>query len=356
MMHANAIACRCRVQAGGVIGLYGATTLSAVGCTFRSSQAATNGGVLYMEGGSAELRDCVVEDAAADNGGAFQLSGSSSLIVRGGRVGSCAASTGGVLALAGGTAVFESVHFDGPSAATVHGGIVHQTGGTLELTDCSLANAAAATGGAVSYTAGSARIRRTTIAACTATSGGGVSATAADLLVEDSVVRGCTTTGTGGSALALPTAASGATLLRTLIVGCSGGPAVTAAGALTVADGSSIRECDGGRLFGAGGLFVLRGGRVSIIDASIIDCHVTGSIYDAQAGGVAVSAGGTLNLHNVTIGGCTSVAGGAAVDAAPGATVRGALVTLVHNCAGLGGTPLAHGDGNGSLLLRALRL
>ena len=54
--------------------------------------------------------------------------------------------------------------------------------------------------------------------------------------------------------------------------------------------------------------------------------------------------------------GISSSAGcAAAVDAAPGATVRGALVTLVHNCTGVGGVPLAHGDGNGSLLLRGLQ-
>ena len=58
-----------------------------------------------MTGGSIEFHDCTIEAANADNGGAFQMSGAASLLVTGGRIVSCSASTGGVLALSGGSGV-----------------------------------------------------------------------------------------------------------------------------------------------------------------------------------------------------------------------------------------------------------
>ena len=57
-----------------------------LGCTFRSSSAATNGGAVSLTGGSAEFHNCIFEGNTADNGGALQFEGSASVLVTGGHV------------------------------------------------------------------------------------------------------------------------------------------------------------------------------------------------------------------------------------------------------------------------------
>ena len=345
------------VQFGGsLIHWYGGKTI-ATGCTFRASSAATDGGVVvFNSGGDAEFYDCTFEGNSADNGGVFHVSGTASLLVSGGRVGSSSANIGGVLVLSGGSAFFAGVRFNGPCTAITSGGILSQAGGALELTDCYLSNANAPNGGAFSYVAGTALIRRSTIASCTGTFGAGIYATAPDLVVEDSIVRDCVGDGPG-SGLDLPGETSGATVLRTAFVRCNGGPAINVGGTLTLAGGSSIRACTNA-VYAAGGLLVAGGGRALVVDSSISDCHAESgqSVVQngVQAGGAAVSAGGDLTMHNVTISGCTSIDGAAAIHARQGAAMRGALLTIVTDCTGTAGVPMLLGDGNGSLLLRAL--
>ena len=238
--------------------------------------------------------------------------------------------------------------------ANANGGIVHQAAGTLELYDCYLANSYAANGGALSCSGGTARVRRSVIAECTVgTSGGGVYITGALVEMEDSIVRDCT----GSSVLSVGLAffmsrVSRATVLRTLVVRCTGGSAFDVSGTLTFADGSSLRT--GASALATAGFSVKTGARVSLIDASIVDCHVVTALGAAGGGAADVLEGGCFSLHNVVISGCTATYGAAAIDASSGATVRAAFLTIVPSCTTPAGVPMIRGDGNGSLLLRAL--
>ena len=75
---------------------------------------------------------------------------------------------------------------------------------------------------------------------------------AANIEIEDSIIQDCSG-GIAGAALNLPTETGHATLRNTVVVRCSGVPAIgVSGGSLTLSEGSLIHDCHASAVLGPG--------------------------------------------------------------------------------------------------------
>ena len=332
---------------GGTLFLWQGGHIVAVGCTFRKSSAPAQGGLLFFNGGSVEMYDCTSEETVGDNGGALYLEGGASLLVSGGRFASFRARTGGAVSVAGGSAVFQGVHFEGPGqtpsdSQIVSGGIVLLAGGYLEIDECVLTGGRSGDGAGIAATAGTALVRRSTISACEANTGGGVYISSLQFQMEDCAISDCKCTA-DGSALQISSTGE-AIVRRTTVLRCTGTPAISVKGGAISFDGGLMHACVADQILGAGAILVEGRGTALVSNVRISDCQSydpqgTGlSFYGSQAGGASVKGGSFLTLYNVTFSGCTAYYGANSIFVetadgdAPSSTVRAALLTIVPSC------------------------
>jgi Ca2+-binding RTX toxin-like protein len=214
--------------------------------------------------------------------------------------------TSGELAITNDVTIDGDVNGDNRADITISGNnanrIIHQTGATtdVDLLSVTLTNGNAGTGytggGAILVTQGTLDIYDTTIRNSTAGYGGGIYASAATVRLENSLIQGNSSSTSGGGLFLIGTATN---LVNSTVVGNSanadGGGIFVNSGSLglnfsTVT--SNKAEADGGTVFNGGGLGVVAGGYVQVVNSVVANNTFSTGNYAKDVSG---TIGGSYN-------------------------------------------------------------
>ncbi|KAL1519826.1 hypothetical protein AB1Y20_023332 [Prymnesium parvum] len=269
---------------GGTFAVGEQTHVHASAVAIVNSSARGSGGAAYLLGGSLTLRACAVLAPSALTFGGFALVGEGRLTLSHGTLvdAPTCARDGGAFYLTGGAVVLSNRSIVRYSSAQTYGGAVGIFArGTLDLSAGSaLLHSSAAYGGAIFITGGRVTMSDATISHSHATIDGGAMHLSGGVVV----LRG------GAVANATAAAAAGAARLFS--------------GSLELLDGALV---DGAAAWaGPGGAFVVTGGRLSLVDATVRRVHT-----DSSGGALELSGGAVSLLRSRVYGASSRVSGGA---------------------------------------------